>query len=114
MGQESRRQHRIAVALEVRVRGEDPNGVPFEESTHSSDVSRGGCSFETERAIPEGASLEIEILRRPLGRREQPPFITTASVVRSSASNEGRHVVGVQFTGPQFPTFSGEDSTATL
>ncbi len=108
MGEEHRRQRRISVGLEVRVRGKDREGLAFEEATVSDDVSRGGCSFHVSREVELGSELEIEILRRALARRELPPFLTTGVVVRSSKADLDQYLVAVQFTGPQFPTFSRE------
>ena len=111
MGEDQRRQHRIAVALEVRVRGADRYGLPFEETTVSSDVSRGGCSIQISHEVDTGSELEIEILRRTVGRRGLIPFLTTGVVVRTIKGEPDQYTLAIQFTGPQFPTFSREDTT---
>ena len=112
MGLENRRQHRISVALEVRIRGTDLYGLPFTETTSSSNVSRGGCSVETSYELAMGAELEVEILRRVPGRSEPSLFLTQGVVMRVAKAEEDRFAVGIQFTGPHFPTYSSE-STAT-
>ena len=111
MGTESRKQHRIAVALEVRVRGKDRYGFPFEEATASHDVSRGGCSIQISHEVDAGSELEIEILRRTVGRRGLIPFLTTGVVVRTIQGEPDQYTLAIQFTGPQFPAFSREDTT---
>ena len=112
MGAETRRQHRLAVALEVRIRGTDRAGLPFEETTSSSNVSRGGCSLEISRELNPGAELEIEILRRIPGRGEPTPFLTRGGVLRSVPVGEGHYTTAIHFTGPQFPTYASEDTSA--
>jgi hypothetical protein len=102
---ESRRQHRIGVALDVRIRGKDRHGQPFEEMTHSDDVSRGGCSFHTTHELAVGAEVEIEIFRHVPG---SAPFATKGMVLRVTAAEPRQFSVGVRFTGPQFPTYSSE------
>ena len=110
MGLDDRRQHRIAVALEVRIRGTDRAGLPFEETTFSDNISRGGCSVEVPRELDLGAELEIEILRRIPGRREPSPFLTQGVVVRSVPAGEDQYTIGIHFTGPHFPTYASEDT----
>lgn len=110
MGIENRRQHRIGVALEVRVRGSDRYGLPFEELTHSDNVSRGGCSFLTTYELEVGSELEIEILRRVPGPRGHVPFLTKGLVMRAAPADPEHSLLGVRFTGPQFPTYSSEST----
>ena len=100
-----RRQHRIGVALDVRIRGKDRHGQPFEEMTHSDDVSRGGCSFHTTRDLAVGGQLDIEIFRHVPG---SAPFATKGMVLRVAGAEPHQFAVGVRFTGPQFPTYSSE------
>ena len=111
MGVEVRRQHRLAVALEVRIRGTDRAGLPFEDTTFSSNISRGGCSLEISRELDLGAELEIEILRRIPGR-EPILFLTQGVVLRSAPVGEGHYTTGIHFTGPQFPTYASENTAA--
>ena len=108
MGDEQRRQHRIGVALELRLRGKDREGIPFEEMTHSNDVSRGGCSFPTTHDLAAGAELEIEIFRHLGG--SQSSFLTKGLVQRATPEEAEGYLVGVRFIGPQFPTYSSEST----
>jgi len=103
--EETRRQHRIGVALDVRIRGKDRHGQPIDEMTHSDDVSRGGCSFHTTHEVAVGSELEIEIFRHVPG---SAPFATKGMVLRVTPAEPGQFSVGVRFTGPQFPTYSSE------
>ena len=107
MVDQSRRQHRIGVALDVRIRGKDRHGQPFEEMTHSDDVSRGGCSFHTTHELGVGTELEIEIFRHIVGSL---PFLTRGMVLRVAAAEGRQFSVGVRFTGPQFPTYTSEST----
>ena len=89
------------------IKGVDRFGEPFDESTSSENISRGGLLFMTKRELSDGADLDIAIPRPPVGRREQAPFFTTGKVVRSvPVGDEFR--VAVQFTGPHFRTYSAE------
>ena len=108
MAIEGRREHRIGVALEVSIRGTNRHGLPFEEATHSNDVSRGGCSFYTAHEIAVGAELEIEIIRHITG--SQNSFHTRGLVLRTMQEAPQRLVVAVRFIGPQFPTYSSEST----
>jgi len=114
MGADHRRQHRIAVALEVRIRGVDRVGLSFEEVIHSDNVSRGGCSVEIPRELNVGAELDIEILRHLPGRAGLI-FLTRGIVVRSAPAGppgEDHYLIGIQFTGPQFPTYASEETAS--
>ena len=115
MGVEHRRQHRLAVALEVKIRGTDRAGISFEESVFSHDISRGGCSLEISRELEVGAELEVEILRHLPGPAGAIPFETQGVVLRSvpaagpdGASGDEVYTVAMQFTGPHFPTYASE------
>jgi len=119
MGVEHRQQHRLAVALEVRIRGVDRAGITFEESVFSHDISRGGCSLEISREVEVGAELEVEILRHVPGPAGTSPFETRGVVLRSvpaaapdGASGEEVYTVAIQFTGPHFPTYASEETVA--
>ena len=111
MEEEGRRQRRIGVALEVRIKGVDRFGLPFEEAAVSDNISRGGCSFQLSNEVAIGAELEVEIHRNPVGRGAATPFLTTGEVLRMNKSGEDKYTAGVRFTGPRFPTYSGEDTS---
>ncbi len=112
MGEDNRRQHRLGVELEMRVSGTDRSGARFEEVTSSDDVSRGGCSFHTSHELKIGSELELEILSPGVGRRPPTPFLTTGVVLRAVNNGLGQYTVGIQFTGPHFPTYSSETTTS--
>ena len=108
MAEQQRRQHRIGVALELSIRGTNRHGIPFEELTHSNDVSRGGCTFYTAHEIAVGAELDIEIIRHLTG--SQSSFLTRGLVLRAAEEAPDRLLVAVRFIGPQFPTYSSEST----
>lgn len=112
MGFENRRHNRIDVALEVRVRGMDRYGLPFQETTSSANVSRSGCSFQTSQELELGTELEVEIYRRVPGPRGTAPFFTKGVVMRAIPEAPDQYLIGIQFTGPQFSTFSSESTTS--
>ena len=119
MGAEQRRQHRLPVALEVRIRGTDAAGIRFEEAVFSHDISRGGCSLEISRELEVGAELEVEILRHVPGPAGAIPFETQGVVLRAApaagpdgASGDDVYTVAIQFTGPHFPTYASEETAA--
>ncbi len=107
MGIDQRRQSRLNVSMNAMIKGVDRFGAPFDESTASENISRGGFAFRTVRELAEGAELDIAIPRPPIGRREQAPFFTTGKIIRISREGE-EFVIAVQFTGPQFRTFVSE------
>jgi len=111
MGDDHRWQRRVGVALEMYVRGMDRHGMLFEEATSSGDVSRGGCSFHTSHELDIGSELELEILRPAAGRRPPTPFLTKGVVVRAVKAEGDQYNIGVQFSGPRFPTYTSESST---
>lgn len=110
MTTEQRRQHRIGVALEVRVKGHSASGAELSETSFSNDVSRGGCSFPSFYDYPIGSEIEIEIYRRTAGPFGTSPFLTRGEVVRQFDDPEGTRMIGIRFTGPQFPTYSPESA----
>jgi hypothetical protein len=107
---EQRRQHRIGVSLEVRVKGHSATGAELSETTLSIDVSRGGCSFPSFYEYPIGSEMDIEIVRRTVGAFVQSPFVTRGEVMREFVADDGTRMVGVRFIGPQFPTYLSEGS----
>jgi hypothetical protein len=107
MGIEQRRQNRLNVSMNALIKGKDRFGEPFDESTSSENISRGGLAFRTKRQLAEGAELEIAIPRPPMGRREQAPFFTTGTIIRAAPDGD-EFRIAVQFTGPQFRTYVKE------
>jgi len=108
-----RLQRRISVGLAMTVRGKETDGVPFEDSVHSGNVSRTGASFATRRQLEVGAEVELTIPRRPGERGEDADFVSRARVVRVVAgSEEGERVVGVQFLDRRFHRVFVSESTS--
>jgi hypothetical protein len=106
--EDNRKQHRIGVSLQVRIRGKDRGGKPFDEMTHSDDLIRGGCSFHTTHELAVGAEVDVEIYRHI---RSASPFITRGVVLRATPADPGQFAVGVRFTGPHFPIYTSETTT---
>ena len=95
-------QKRVAVGLEMRVSGKEANGLPFDDTVHSGNVSRTGASFLTLRNLQEGMQVDIEIPRRP-GDRADSDFTSRAQIVRVRPGLEEREIlVGVQFLDRHF------------
>lgn len=107
MGIDQRRQSRLNVSMNAMIKGVDRFGAPFDQTTPSENISRGGLAFRTTRELALDTELDIAIPRPPIGRREQAPFFTTGKIVRVIREGE-EFVVAVQFTGPQFRTFVSE------
>jgi hypothetical protein len=101
------RPSRLAVRMQVFVRGVDANGVPFDMEVDSNNVSRGGLAFSCEMPLEAGAALDITVNRPPIGGREFPPHFTTGKVVRVHPKPGGGYDVGVEFTGPRLRIFVG-------
>ena len=110
---ERRRERRITVRLPMRVRGTDPQGEPFEETTQSENICRGGAAFPMRRELPLGADIEITI---PLSRQPSQPgndFFTRGRIVHTAPGRDPRErIVGVEFTGPHFHHVFTSESTA--
>ena len=108
MSKQRRLHHRLGVALEMRVRGKDRLGIPFEEKAESGDVSRGGCSFHSAHEVQADAELELEFLLRFVAHMPPTPFDTRGVVLRVVALEPKRFEVSVRFTGPHFPSYTSE------
>lgn len=98
-----RSEKRIAVRLPMSVRGRDRRGIPFEETTASENLCRGGAAFVVRYDIEPGSDLEITIPLARAGGPKETDFATRGRVVHVSEPSEGHErVVGVRFTGPRF------------
>jgi PilZ domain len=92
--QERRRHERSRIRVPLYI--EFPEGI-FQKNVaiEALDVSKGGLSFETSRAVPEGAEARIMVAR--LGGLPDQAQIE-ARVIHSEPSVDGRStLVGVQF-----------------
>src|SRR5437899_7425731 len=61
-----RQQPRMSLALPVRVQGQYPDGVAWEEMTTTSVASAGGASLRLGRAVLLGQAVHLSL---PLPRR---------------------------------------------
>ena len=61
MGEEQRREPRVAHAFMVRYRASDPGGPTWLLSP-LKDISRGGARFVSESAFAEGVMLDLQLL----------------------------------------------------
>jgi hypothetical protein len=112
-GQDMRRYHRLGVALQMTVQFTLPDGSSFTESTSSDDVSRGGCSFRSSHRLELGTPVDVEIMRRSAARRTPAPFVTQGVVLRVIDGGPEGFLIGIKFTGAQFPTFSSEGAPSS-
>lgn len=112
MGIEQRKQHRLGVALEIRIRGTDRYGLPIDETAVAANISRGGCSVQIMQEVELGAELDVEIHRRAPGRISAAPFLTKGEVLRITRGDGDLYMLGLRFTGPQFPTYSSETTAS--
>ncbi len=109
---ERRGERRVAVCLSIQVRGTDRDGVRFENTTESKNVSRAGAAFALAHPIDPGADLEITIPLLRQGGEAETEFATRGRVVYVAPGRD-RHerIVGVAFTGPRFHhVFVSEDT----
>ena len=105
-------QKRVAVGLEMRVSGKEANGLPFDDTVHSGNVSRTGASFYTVRDLKVDMELDVLIPRRP-GDPKDADFASRARVMRvQPGSEEGELLVGVQFLDRRFHRVYVSESTS--
>ncbi|MFQ5925892.1 MAG: PilZ domain-containing protein [Terriglobia bacterium] len=107
---EKRASHRITVALPLLVRGLDKQGVSFEDTTNSYNVSREGASFSTTRELEMGQFVDVVIPRRPRRAGETTDFETKGEVVRVRPTGENQWEVGLHFVGPRLRTYIPEST----
>ena len=105
-------QKRVAVGLEMRVSGKEANGLRFEDTVHSGNVSRTGASFYTLRDLKVEMELDVMIPRRP-GDPKDAGFASRARVMRvEPRPEEGESLVGVQFLDRRFHRVYVSESTS--
>ena len=112
-GENKRSQRRVEAAIPIQVRGVDPAGGEWEDSTNAVEVSRRGLSFLTKRDLALFATLTVVIPGRGPARPEDGPsdFFAQATVVRSIKEDEDELFrVGVRFMGATLPIYSSETS----
>ena len=101
-GHERRRQQRMTLALPVRVQGQYPDGVTWEDMSSTSDASVGGASVKLTRTVLRGQALFLSL---PLPRRYRA-FDLTAPTYRVYAvvcSVKPGGDVGLRFLGKNPP-----------
>jgi hypothetical protein len=101
-GEERRRQQRMSLTLPVRVQGQYPDGVTWEDMSSTSDASVGGASVKLTRTVLRGQALFLSL---PLPRRYRA-FDLTAPTYRVYAvvcSVKPGGDVGLRFLGKNPP-----------
>jgi hypothetical protein len=95
--QDKRRLSRIRIALPIRVRGSNSQGIQFEEMARSIDVNGDGALFLLKQDLKKGMRLRLSL---PLPRSMQktaaskPVYETDATVVRIETSENPRDLEG--------------------
>ncbi len=101
-GRERRRQERMSLSLPVRVQGQYPDGVTWEDMTATSDASVGGASVKLSRTVLRGQAVFLSL---PLPRRyrafdlQTPTYRIYAVVCSVKAGGD----VGLRFLGKNPP-----------
>lgn len=101
-GRERRREERMALALPVRVQGQYPDGVTWEDMTSTSDASVGGASVKLSRTVLRGQALFLSL---PLPKRYRafdhasPTYRVYAVVTSVKPGGE----LGLRFLGKNPP-----------
>ena len=98
----------------ISVRGTNAEGVPFEETSRSSDVNANGVLFSLKQQLKKGARLKLSL---PLPRCMQksaaskPVYETEAVVARIEASDDpGMRRVAVRFRSASSKAYYQEAS----
>jgi hypothetical protein len=101
-GRERRREPRLSLSLPVRVSGQYPDGVTWEEMTTTSDASAGGASVKLTRTVLRGQAVFLAL---PLPKRYRTFDLTSPSyrlyAVVTSVKEGGE--VGLRFLGRHPP-----------
>jgi PilZ domain len=100
---ERRRHERREIAIQVRVRGKDNSGQPFEEATLSGNVTSMGCSLLLSCDLAAGSELELEFLLHVPGKQEPVLHPFRGTVVRATPINVTQYIIGIQFRNGLFP-----------
>jgi len=105
-------QKRVAVGLAMQVSGKEMDGMPFDDTVYSGNVSRTGASFLTHRRLEVGMEVDVLIPRRP-GDPVDADFASRAQVVRAQPGTDEREIlVGVQFLDRRFHRVYVSESTS--
>ena len=101
-GRERRRQERMSLALPVRVQGQYPDGVTWEDMTSTSDASVGGASVKLTRTVLRGQAVFLSL---PLPKRYRSFDLTDATyrVYAVVCSVKPGGELGLRFLGKNPP-----------
>jgi hypothetical protein len=99
----------VKTAIPILVRGVDSQGLQFEESAETLEISRRGLSFLTRRELKPFATVTVVIPGRGArgAGREPTDFFTTAAVIRILPEAES-YRVSLRFVGATLTTYSAE------
>jgi hypothetical protein len=99
---ERRREARLSLSLPVRIQGQYPDGVTWEEMTTTSDASAGGASVKLSRTVLRGQAIYMAM---PMPKRYRTFDLTSATyrlyAVVTSVKPGGE--VGIRFIGKNPP-----------
>ena len=99
---ERRRETRLSLALPVRIQGQYPDGVTWEEMTTTSDASSGGASVKLSRTVLRGQAIYMAL---PMPKRYRTFDLTSPTyrlyAVVTSVKPGGE--VGIRFIGKNAP-----------
>jgi hypothetical protein len=103
MAQITDRERRMGLHLPVEVVGQDASGAAFRESSRTVNISGGGLCFESQRDLPVGGRLVLQIHVPPALQRHfggKPVYKAHAVVCRAERTPDGNVArVGVRFLG---------------
>ncbi len=105
---EKRVSKRLEVALPMLVRGVDLNGIKFEDTAESYNVSREGASFLTTRELKLGQKLDLIIPGRGPGGHSD--FETSGEIRRIIERDKHQWEIGLKFTGRHLRTYMSESN----
>jgi hypothetical protein len=103
-------QRRVEVAVPIRLRWVDMEGVEHEESTTALEVSRRGLSFMSRDDLPVFTNLTLLIPGRGPVRSEAgaSDFFSEATVV-GTAKEANLYRVSIRFIGATLAMYSAEN-----
>ncbi len=105
---EKRVSKRLEVALPMLVRGVDLNGIKFEDTAESYNVSRDGAIFLTTRELKLGQKLALIIPGRGPGGHSD--FETSGEIRRVIERDKHQWEIGLKFTGRRLRTYMSESN----
>lgn len=91
-----RRSQRVLMQVGVRIRGENPQGTPFEEETETLAINAHGALILLQARVISGSKVHMKHKRT---EEEQECHVVFLGPVRS-----GKSEIGLEFSSPR-PTF---------